>query len=337
MREIQKMPSLRLEMVHLQLTRRCNLNCWFCGQRKTSWDSAKACKELTVDEWLGVIDQLDEYARESGCRPSVMIWGGEAALSPAFVPVVRRLAASGYRLGMVTNGTLLERDAELIRSSFEKLYLSIDGDEELHDEIRGRGVYRKAAENLRLLKENGPKRVIMTVLTPAVAERLPEILEAFSALEPDEVILQERIFLEPGEVRQYREWMKSSFQAEAANIGAWLGTEEDTRERSRLRESCQAKLHGLSLPYTLTYLPHLPARAQPFCRSPFRHLHITWNGQTSFCTDFTDFSCGSVRETPVARLFTNARADAFRREVLKGRCVTCGHCSWRYKESFLEL
>lgn len=26
-------PVRRLELVHFQLTRRCNLHCWFCGQQ----------------------------------------------------------------------------------------------------------------------------------------------------------------------------------------------------------------------------------------------------------------------------------------------------------------
>ena len=143
--------------------------------------------------------------------------------------------------------------------------------------------------------------------------------------------------MESGEIRQYQEWIKNTFGDEAVGIDAWLGTEKDTHERKQLRDNCLKQLSSCKFPYKITYLPHLSVQSQPFCRSPFRHLHITWNGQCSFCTDFTDFSCGSVRETPISQLFTSIRADNFRREIMQSRCVTCGHCSWRYKESFLEL
>ena len=72
----------RLEMIHLQLTRQCNLNCWFCGQRKNSaLRDGKESMALKTEEWLGIVNELDAAA---GKKPSVMLWGGEPLMSPCF-------------------------------------------------------------------------------------------------------------------------------------------------------------------------------------------------------------------------------------------------------------
>ena len=95
----------KIQMVHLQLTKRCNLNCWFCGQRKKNWDGAVPVGELGTEQWLEVAVQLNDL--KVPVKPCVMLWGGEAALSPAFIPVVKMLYENGFSLGMGTNGTML--------------------------------------------------------------------------------------------------------------------------------------------------------------------------------------------------------------------------------------
>ena len=94
---ISDIPERKIEMVHLQLTSRCNLNCWFCGQKKKDWSKIKS-EELSTEEWLGIIRWLEEYSAAVGVKPVIMIWGGEAMLSSAFVPVVKRLYTVNFTL-----------------------------------------------------------------------------------------------------------------------------------------------------------------------------------------------------------------------------------------------
>ena len=90
--------------------------------------------------------------------------------------------------------------------------------------------------------------------------------------------------------------------------------------------------------FKVRYLPHVRSGeiVRP-CLSPWRHLHIMWNGETSFCTDFTDFSMGNVREQPLEALFRGEQAEKFRKLVENGRNPSCRHCSWGDKEDFFEL
>ena len=331
----------KIQMVHLQLTKRCNLNCWFCGQRKKNWDGAVPVGELGTEQWLEVAVQLNDL--KVPVKPCVMLWGGEAALSPAFIPVVKMLYENGFSLGMVTNGTLLGKNEELIRKCFKKLYISVDGDRQLHDSIRGKGVFKKIQRNIQNLRvaaqkgESIPEIILMCVLTENSINKLPEILEAFSALHPDEVILQDMISLEETEIIQYKKWFQNCFRAEALEIDAWKGTDGSNEKRAKIGKYCEEYIKTKEFPYRLSYFPHFPAKEKPCCSSPFSHIHIGWNGAVSFCTDFTDFNCGYIQKESLEDIFFSEKAEIFRMEVLSGACITCSHCSWRYKKDYSAL
>ena len=325
------MPARTLEMVHLQLTKRCNLHCWFCGQ----WGEhgafqGKAGNAMTTEDWLRVVESLRE-AEHGGAFPSVTLWGGEPLLSESFEPVARRLWELGAPMGLVTNGTLLDRHLPLCREAFRQIYISLDGLPAVHDAIRGPGVYAKVSENLKQLRGGAAKITLMSVLTPELARTLPETLAAFETLQPDEVLLQTRIGLQPAEISNYRHWLQTTFGQEAKDIDAW----SVDGPMPPLPEAWQdALVSGRHYPFTVRYLPHGGETSRPYCLSPFRHAHISWNGAVGFCTDFSDFTLGDVRKTPLAELFNSELAQRFADEVQNGRCVTCNHCSWRNSETF---
>lgn len=325
-------PEVRIEMVHMQLTRSCNLQCWFCGQRKFNCSKEEgAALSMKWADWEKVIVSLIHYRQISGNNPCIMLWGGEPLLSVNFEKIVTRLYKEGFHLGMVTNGTLLDRNIELCREAFEKIYISVDGPEEIHDNIRGPGVYQKVKETMHGLK-GGPKLVNMAVLTPEVRNRLPWLLDAFVPLQPDQVILQEMIGLNEMEVNSYKEWLLDSFGQQAHEINAWEGKID--YEPARQKRECLAQLAGLEYPFEISYLPHGSEAESIYCLSPFRHAHIMWNGNVTFCTDFTDFSAGNVKEQDILEIFESHTANRFREEIQKGNCVTCQHCSWKNSLSF---
>lgn len=324
------MQERKLELVHFQLTRRCNLHCWFCGQ----WGEHGAFREncgqaMTTDDWMRVIDSLEQVAQRDGNWPSVILWGGEPLLSESFEPVAKRLHALGAPLGMVTNGTLIDHHVALCREAFQQIYVSIDGVPEVHDAIRGQGMFARVSDNLRLLRGGKAKITLMSVTTPELLQTLPETLVTFEQLHPDEVLLQARIGLQADEVSAYQSWMRASFGQEATNIASWT-IDEPLHPLPKVwyEERLTAQ------PFSVKYLPHGSETARPFCLSPYRHAHVGWDGKVGFCTDFIDFSLGNVRETPLPELFESELAKHFASEAEAGHCITCEHCSWRNTETF---
>lgn len=323
-------PHIHLELVHMQLTRECNLNCWFCGQRKKKAfnHSLYGEKEMRGSDWLRVIDSLISCREKQGWQPDVMLWGGEPLLCPDFDFLARRLYEEGFPIGIVTNGTLLSRHMQACSRYLDKIYLSIDGLPEEHNRIRGRDGWQKALKGIKKVRSRETKLIIMSVLTPGLLNTLPQFLEEIKVFEPEEIILQEMIGFDEGEITGHKDWLYQSFGIQGADIDAWkLKGSAETVEKKMdiLAQALETGKH----PFLLTYLPHGEQARQPFCLSPFSHLCITWEGETSFCTDYTDFSLGNVKEKDIRELFLSDRAALFREEVIKGRCITCRHCSWK--------
>lgn len=316
----------RLELVHFQITRRCNLHCWFCGQ----WGERGAFhtvdgKPMTLRDWQHVLDELERRREATGECPQIRLWGGEPTLSENFEPLCEEINRRGFPLGMVTNGTLLGKHIELCRSLFSEIYVSLDGTPEIHNAIRGAGAFEAAAENLLRLRGGKARRTLMTVMTPQTRLHLKETLDAFAALQPDEVLLQEQIALTRQEAQTYKRWLRRVFSAEAPGIDAWV-TQEPVEHLPQAWYDEFLFQHPY--PFPVRHLPHL-GQGAPACRAPQHSLHITWNGETSFCTDFIDLSLGNVREQSLDEILGGERAEKFSLGVAAGKCPTCAHCAWR--------
>lgn len=305
-----KLPQKRIELVHFQITKNCNLRCPFCGQWGGRGFFASANGEaVTFDEWLAAARQL----KELNPLPKLMLWGGEPLVCPFFDKLAKCLSEMGFTLQAVTNGTLIHLHSETLNRYFEKIYVSIDGLRELHDSIRGGGVFEKVNENLLLLDKS--KVTIMTVATPSLE------IEPFAEYFRDyPILLQNLIALNKDEIGKYKKWLKTEFLTEATEIESWEGT-------GYVPKADELRVN-------VTYLPHGSAAANPFCLSPFRHIHITWNGNVLYCTDFYDFSAGNIRRDSILSIFNNEKSEKFRKEVMHGRCITCEHCSWKNNTAY---
>lgn len=131
------------------LTLRCNIRCRQCGIWKTTGK-----KELSTDEWKKVILELRDWLGPF----RLQIAGGEIFLRKDVVELVRLASRNGVLIGMVSNGTLIDKamaDA-LVDAGLSYFDISIDGiRRETHDFIRGvDGVFDKAMSTVRYLQES---------------------------------------------------------------------------------------------------------------------------------------------------------------------------------------
>lgn len=323
-------PEKRLELVHFQITRNCNLRCWFCGQwGKKGFFSDKSGDEMTFAEWKKVIDEIKLRCAK---LPSVILWGGEPLMSCCFDELSEHLFEMGFDVAIVTNGTLIHKHKKYISKYIKRIYVSIDGPEEIHDSIRGIGTYKRVKENLQLIRGSDTEIIIMSVLTPALLACLEKLPTDFASLKPDKVVLQEMINFSDSEAENYSKWLMDEFNIKESDINSWV-TECNSYNYNEKMDKIR-KLLKKKLPFIVEYRPHGIETGREFCLSPFRHAHIAWNGNVLYCTDFYDFSAGNVKNKPLFEIFENEISEKYRSEIMLGRCSACNHCSWRNNTFF---
>lgn len=159
------LPSLRYLLVHI--TGLCNLRCRHC------FLGEPVAAELGLKNLLSLAGQ---FADLQGLR--LIVSGGEPLLHTRFGEINSRIGDFPFRTILLSNGTLI--DGETARAlNFHEVQVSIDGLEEHHDLIRGRGSFRRAIAGLGHLAEAGVDISVATMVHRANLDdfdRLRELL-----------------------------------------------------------------------------------------------------------------------------------------------------------------
>ena len=150
------------------ITSQCNLHCAGCYSRcNHATVDAAPVKQLTAEEWARIFEEADELGISF-----VLLAGGE--------PMLRRdvIEAAGRKQNVlfpiVTNGIFLnEQYCELFDRCRNLIpIMSIEGERELTDERRGRGVYDKLIANMDEFHRRG---LIFGASVTVTTENLREV------------------------------------------------------------------------------------------------------------------------------------------------------------------
>lgn len=92
----------KIPIIHVQLnpTNRCNFNCPFCS-----------CSSRKKDQELSLEDIIDIMVKSAicGCESVTITGGGEPLLHPQICEIIEEIDRLGIQIGIVPNGTVLDR------------------------------------------------------------------------------------------------------------------------------------------------------------------------------------------------------------------------------------
>lgn len=304
-----------LTKAHFQLTGRCNLACRFCGQSKGMLASEKV--DLPVEVWLNAADGLEE----------IHLWGGEPLLYPDFDRLAAALHEKGIKLTVVTNGTLVHEHANSLNNLIDNIFISVDGVGEVHDAVRGKGVFAKLSENLKLLEKRRGKLVFLTTVSDCNVKGISRLPFELAELGADEIILQPLMYLSSGEIERYRKYSKSFFGCDYPELKAW--ERNDASEYKVVLDKEIETVKNTVYPVPVRFTPHAYNHTAPHCQAPFQRVHIRHDGEVGFCTDYFGFSAGNITRQSLNEIFNGARAELFRQAVRDNALPVCQHCPWR--------
>ncbi|MFA4904428.1 MAG: radical SAM protein [Desulfobaccales bacterium] len=146
-------------LIQWHLTERCNLKCRHCYQEGGNF------RELSLAEIYRVIEEISDMLKAwhdaygLDFSPSFNVTGGEPVLRTGFFDILGRLVQTGFEIYILSNGTCITLDIakKIAALGVQGIQISLEGPEEIHEQVRGRGSFAAALLGIRNLLQAGVK------------------------------------------------------------------------------------------------------------------------------------------------------------------------------------
>mgnify|MGYP001604489478 CR=1 FL=1 len=307
---LQDLPYLKSPLsIFWEVSSKCNLNCLHCYT-----DSSKTKAIPDRESILTILSQIieaDVLALGFG--------GGEPLILPYIHELIYMAETNGIKTSISTNGVIVNENTvkKLTRSNLSIAQISIDGPEKIHDQLRGKGVFKKAIQCFKMVKSAGIEtRAAMTV-TKLNYQHIKETLDICFEAGADRFVT----FRYVPEGRKNKELMLS-IENLMAVTSELLQIEKDYPDTAVGFES-------------LTFFPHLidPLKL-PYhkCNAGIDVVNIISNGDVTPCPHARDFVIGNIRNQTLQEIWNEwlNKVDTFHNppnECLKIKCEFLPYCN----------
>ena len=161
--------------VYLLITERCNLHCPHCIRKVKPRGSC----DFSYDNLNQLLNQVDEIFKQH----TYVITGGEPTLHPHFCEIVSRTIQSEGSIAITTNGTNADSFVPLCDDAKNiNVQVSLDGNREAHDSIRGAGAFDIAVKTIQYLLASGFCVTVASVVNKINVDSFVQLSEIISRL-----------------------------------------------------------------------------------------------------------------------------------------------------------
>ena len=316
--------------VVLELTYRCNLKCPYCYElfRPADKNMKNKTMELKPAEIQSIVEQLPRFTL-------VTVNGGEIFVR-SDLPEILSIILAKHRCHLYTNGTCITPAiaSELVELGVTSMGISVDGPEEVHDSIRGRGSFGRTIESIRLLtdlkrrrRKKFPLINLKTTITDKNVYHLSEMVQFAERLGLDYCTFQVlNNSTHMGGVSfqfslDYSQPPPPITNVPLAVLQQQLNNIQELASKSRVRVRILPKLPVPSI------LEHYANRLKPSahtCVSPWTTMYISPTGCVYPCLNYY---VGNIREQPFRELWNSERYRQYRKKLLRdGQFPDCIGC-----------
>lgn len=306
----------RSVQVNWNVTEKCNLKCKHC------YFSSNNSPELSKEEGL---DLLEDIRRSFG-KTRVPLGGGEPLLRKDIVDLVSFGSDIGLKLSLATNGLLLseEKAMELKKAGLNEVLLPIDGVQETHDRIRGKGSFEGVMRAARAARKAGIELVVDPCISKWNLKEIEDILDISEGLGAKGAIFFHFIPLGRGVCFQgelsEEEYVKSLHLLYEGQLQRRL--EIRTTQACQYWSLLQRKAkEGFPIPDFF-----FSSALAPGCRAGIAILCVKPDGNVTPCPNL-EISVGNIRKKSLNELWNASLLQKLRKREVGGRCGDC-----RYKD-----
>jgi len=297
-------------VVSWNVTLMCNLKCSHCY---INAKETKQVDELSTDAAKMLIHQLTEVS-----RPLLILSGGEPLLRDDIYEIIRYGADRGLRMGMGSNGMLIDDEVarKLKDAGMWTVAISLDSSiPERHDEFRGvKGCWKHAVNAIKALKKVDIQVQVNCTVTRQNYDEVDDILALAEDLGVDNFHL---FFLVPtGRGTDIEDITPRMYEDMITSTLA-----KTTKYKLNVKPSCApqfmriAKEQGVDM-----------SRWVRGCMAGLYYCRIYPSGEVTPCP-YMPVSLGNIREKSFKDIWFNSEVFKALRDFdqLKGKCGLCEH------------
>ncbi len=325
------------EAITFFLTRLCNLRCKMCGQWGDYGITKKECAQ-DLSSYLCVEDIAAVLNDVKGFKPNITLFGGEPFLHPNFYEIISQIKRLNMHCLVITNGTLLKRFAKrIVEAGLDELNISIDGDRNMHDEIRGLpGVFDQIMDGIaevnkfkKEFKKTTPLINLQCTISRYNYEKLEHLLGVARKAHANSLTFHNLIFLK----RELVEKQKAFDRELGCSSKDWEGfIFEPGIDAKRLFEKLmEVKAKAMIERFAMDVFPnfsekgireyydnpdYLPSEYSPKCASPWICGYIFPDCEVRPCLNCS-YSFGNVKKSHFLDIWNSQEAIRYRSTLKK--------------------
>lgn len=172
-----------MKQIYLIITKKCNLSCDFCIRDY----GYNIDNNLSIEDYDLVIQRLKDYWDIS----NFIISGGEPTVHKNFSYFLNKACEKFKKVTINTNGTnkyfSTAKFQEVLTNYKVRIQFSIDGAEQIHDAIRGKGNYHRTLKNIKICKSYKNAEIIVST-TVSNINFMNQFVDFYKDLEEFELI-----------------------------------------------------------------------------------------------------------------------------------------------------
>ncbi len=310
----------------------CDAHCVMCdvgsgSDKGISRPLAGMPKYMPLDLLIKILED------DMGKRSSVYFMMTEPLLAPELPTMLKICKEKGHKIYLATNGHRLAERAEEISPYVDNIQVSLDGPEEVHDSIRGKGFFSAATKGIKVLRGLN-ERIGITInytIFPNTSKYVFEFLKMMDSLEIriDQLKYQCLDFVSA----KMQESHNLAFPEIPQTLSTYgdvlafddMNMEELCRQIKQVREYEPINIEEIKFKPPIKTVGDLkryfdlagePMPEWNKCYTPWVAMAINTGGKAFWHTRcFNDYILGDVREQSLNDIFYGEKAKTFRDQL----------------------
>jgi len=296
--------------ITIDVTSKCNLRCKHCRVNEIEYD-------MPLEEIKTAFKKLSDFNPRG-----VFISGGEPLIREDIVDIVKESKKLAPVTVLNTNSLLLteKKLKDLIEAGLNYIQVSVDGIEEQHDYIRGKGTYRKTIEKLKMINKYSDK--IKLHISSVVSLKNIDYMEEFAR----QILEVEKINVQ---ILGFKRFIPNNVLKDTASLGR-----EGLKKLYDNLNKLQKKYKGKTTIASDMPMKNVFNEKKAFevlkkynmqcvgCSAGVNGISIRNDGTVTPCT-LLYISCGNILKQDLNEIMENASMIKIKNRELKGKCGNC--------------